>query len=375
MASYGINSASKSKLVCSQPPAQNRNTSPPGAAVIYVFNSAFKPTYLENVYRLLGLPPKVRVDLRYSEATNAPPVESDARVLNRDCIVCFVDRFHSGRYRYIPFRKGVVRAVQRKHGRAFYVIELADHCHATLLDEFTRQLQADASMAPRLTKNDPANGDDGLYCVEGTDLRALVTSTASSWSTAAEQLYECKAFQDPVPAFFLAELTHNDSIPGARSQGLSLDANREYQLTLHYHVSEPGLTESRKKLRVRIGGHVDRELSVGSASDRLVVPFTLPPLDFSAGAITIETSAESVGSTGGELRYTATIPFQTSALRSNLFLFGFLLLVSFLGEFRKVSWNLEDVSAWTSTGIEFLKFAVVVWAVFKYRGNLKLPGL
>ena len=124
-----------------------------------------------------------------------------------------------------------------------------------------------------------------------------------------------------------------------------------------------------------MGSEINRELSVGSVADRLVMPFNLPPLDFSAGAIIIETSVEVKGSTGGEACYTATVPFRTRAWRSNVLLFGVLLVASFLGEFRQVEWDITNGNAWLSTFFEFFKFAIVVWAVFTYRGRLKLPGL
>ena len=48
--------------------------------MIYLFNSAYNPTYFENVYRLVGLPRGTRVDMRYTEDINAPGVETDAKM-------------------------------------------------------------------------------------------------------------------------------------------------------------------------------------------------------------------------------------------------------------------------------------------------------
>src|SRR5437867_7679827 len=105
--------------------------------MIYLFNSAYTKTYLENVYRLIGLPAGVRVDMRYTEGTNAPNVETDAGMKGQACTICYVDRFVET-YQYIPFRKGKIRSVKREQKRVFYSIELMEYCHSPSPKEFTR---------------------------------------------------------------------------------------------------------------------------------------------------------------------------------------------------------------------------------------------
>ena len=162
--------------------------------------------------------------------------------------------------------------------------------------------------------------------------------------------------------------------PKGSEEGLKLYANTEYTLTVHYQYPMERPDTGRRRILVRMGTEINRELAVGSVADRLVIPFNLPPLDFSAGAIIVETTVEVKGSTGGDVRYTANLPFRTQAWRSNLLLFGLLLLVSFLDEFRKAGWDLSDATVWLSTFFEFLKFAIVVWAVFKYGANSSFPA-
>ncbi|MEJ2405726.1 MAG: hypothetical protein P8171_15775 [Candidatus Thiodiazotropha sp.] len=211
--------------------------------------------------------------------------------------------------------------------------------------------------------------------MQGPEMTELILSTEDSWSNATDQIYQSHAFSEDVPALFVAKLSRNSTQPKSTKHGLRLHANTEYELSIYYKYPEARLHNGKKKICIRMGDQINREMSVGSVSDRMVLPFSLPPLDFSAGAIIIETSIVKSGSTGGEVNYTATVPFRTYAWRSNLLLFGFLFLVSFIDQFRSVDWQLLNANAWISTMLDFLKFAVVIWAVFKYRGKLKLPGL
>ena len=166
--------------------------------MIYLFNSAFKPTYFENVYRLVGLPQSVHVDMRYTEGVNAPGVNTDSTMKDRECIICYVDRFAD--YLYYPFRKGTIRSIKRDQGRVFYNVELAEHCHSDLPDAFTKLIKTSVNASPRLTKDDPACDEDGLYCVDGPDSGHLINVHGNSWSKAVNQIYASTTFKERVPA-------------------------------------------------------------------------------------------------------------------------------------------------------------------------------
>ena len=122
--------------------------------MIYLFNSAYKPTYSESVYRLVGLPHATRVEMRYTQDINAPGIETDADINNSECVICYVDRFVD-EYVYYPFRKGRIRSIIREQGRVFYRIELADYCHSHSPVDFTKCLQTEVTNCPRLTNSDP----------------------------------------------------------------------------------------------------------------------------------------------------------------------------------------------------------------------------
>lgn len=350
------------------------NAASVGSKMIYLFNSAYKPTYAESLYRLAGLPRATRVDMRYTQDVNAPGIKTDANFKNSECVICYVDRFVN-EYVYYPFRKGIIRSIKREQGRVFYSIELVEHCHSYSPTEFTKFLQTEITNCPRLTNADPTCGEDGLYCVAGPDPEDLVVVYEDSWSEAVDQLYGTTSFRTGMPALFLVDIERGGKKPKGSKGGLELYANIEYELSVFYKYPIDPIDSGRRRLLIRMGTEINRELSVGSVADRMVIPISLPPLDFSAGAIIIETSVEDKGSTGGEVHYTATIPFRTQAWRSNILLFGLLFLVSFFDEFRKVGWIMSNADAWLSTLFGFLKFAIVVWAVFKYRGKLTLPGL
>ena len=201
--------------------------------MIYLFNSAYKPTYFENVYRLVGLPRGTRIDMRYTEGINAPGVESDDTMNNSECIICYVDRF-ADQYMYYACRKGQIRSIKREQGRVFYNIELANHCHSDSPADFTKEIQTKVADSPRLTNEDPTCGEDGLYCVDGPDPGALVAVDDESWSKVVDQIYETKSFKTDVPALFLVDIEREGTKPKGSKGGLELHANTEYELTVYY---------------------------------------------------------------------------------------------------------------------------------------------
>ncbi|WP_143058238.1 hypothetical protein [Nitrosovibrio sp. Nv6] len=311
--------------------------------------------------------------MRYSENVNAPRPETDANMRGATCVICYVDRF-AEKYVYYPFRRGKIISIVREQGRVFYHVELESHCHSQSPSDFTKEIQRVVPSSPRLTNNDPICGADGLYCIDGPDPAAWVIA-GDSWSKAVEQIYQTQSFKTCVPALFFTEIMSNGKKPGAGEDGLELHANTNYHLTVHYKYPQQRGDGRRRRIYIKMGNEINREFSVGSASDRLTVPFNLPVLDFSTGAIAIETIVEGKDSTWDEIRYTAPISFRTSIWRTNVLLFGLLFLVSFLDEFWQAEWDFLNTHAWISTFFQFFKFTLVIWAIFSYRGKLKLPGL
>jgi hypothetical protein len=343
--------------------------------MIYLFNSACKRSYFANVYRLVGKPAGIRQELRYTEGRNAPPVSTDREHLKSTCTVCYVDRYAEGGYRFYPFRRGKIRSISRTQGRVYYEVELEEHCHAPSPDDFTRAFYASVDSGPRLVESNPESSDDGIYCVKGPDLAEHVRCTGDSWAHSIEQIYGTFAFRFGAPAFFLAEITRRRKAPPSDELGLKLKADTQYTITVLYRLDNEPSVASNRKIYIRIGNEINYEFPVDSRSDRIQMPISLPPTPFTTGSISIRTSVDSEGSSGGNLHYSVDIPFRSRTRRVNLILLASLFSVVYLKQAWQSGWRLLSFDTWLWTAAEFAPFAIVLWAIYKFRGQAKLTGL
>lgn len=343
--------------------------------MIYLFNSASQGTYFRNVYCIVGLPNYCHIEMRYSP-DNAPDLSTDMSVNDDFCVICYVDRYSTGGYTYYPMRAGRIQSIERVNNRVYYLIELQNHCHCEDPRSFTRRLEFAAPEAPRLTNGDPDNKNDGIYCVPGPELAEHLSQSEKSWATVLDQLYSTKAFSGDVPSFFLARVQQDSPFaPQGDSHGLSLHANKNYRLDLYYKYPSKRVPNGRKSLTVSKGTEWACELPVESAEDRATIELKLSPLDFSPGQIAIRSAIDQRGSGIDEIAYTAIIKFQTQAWRTNIALLTLLFLVCFGSALFDTGLDVGIAKVAGSASLEFLKFVVILWAIFKYRGQIKLPGL
>lgn len=343
--------------------------------MIYLFNSACKPSYYQNVYCLLGMPSGARREMRYTIGQNAPPVDTDSKYRGKHCTICYVDRFADGGYKFFPFRMGTVKKISRSHGRVYYEIELGDHCHSESPDDFTSRFYSKIDDAPTLVVGAPESNEDGIYCVSGSSFSDLVKTEQDSWSKAVDQILETKCFSGAVPAFFLTEVIGDSGSVKADNLGLKLKADTDYTITVTYNVRESPDPNVIRKINVRIGDDVNHEIVIGSKSDRFHVPIKLPPITMSSALIHVRTSAETIGSSGGEVLYSADIHYRTRTWAVNLTLIIFLFVAVLAKELFQSGWQFGDGRVWLTTLFETGPFAILLWAMYKFRGQLKLPGL
>ncbi|MEX2124066.1 MAG: hypothetical protein WD795_09255 [Woeseia sp.] len=343
--------------------------------MIYLFNSACKQSYFANVYRLVGKPAGVRQEIRYTEGQNSPPIATDTKFLKSACTICYVDRYAEGGYKFYPFRMGKIRNISRTQGRVYYDVELGRHCHAPSPDDFTSNFYSKVDSGPRLVGSNPESSDDGIYCTKGPGLDDHVKSTGDSWAQAVDQIYGTFAFRFGAPAFFLAEITRKKRPPPADELGLRLKANTEYRITVMYRLDNEHGGGSKRGIHIRIGNEINHEFSIGSRSDRIHVPIKLPPTHFTTANISIRTSVDTEGSSGGSLDYSIDIPFRARTRRVSLVLQASLFAAIYLKQAWLSNWQFLGTDTWLLSAAEFVPFAIILWAIFKFRSQVKLTGL
>ncbi len=128
-----------------------------------LFNSAIKPTYLENVFKIFVTPLHSKITMRFSQK-NMP---SKLDIKNEKCLIIFIDRFNPGEYKYIPLRFGQITSINHEiykgEKRFFIDITLKKYCNVINQINLFEILVQNNSKTPRLQNYDPDNVDDGEY--------------------------------------------------------------------------------------------------------------------------------------------------------------------------------------------------------------------
>lgn len=97
--------------------------------MLYLFNSAARPTYVENVLNTLHLPNGAINVYQYETFDNDyidPSIDKNMEKINgEDVIIVFIDRNDDSpnENRYIPLRRGVLRVCEKGQGKSYFYVE------------------------------------------------------------------------------------------------------------------------------------------------------------------------------------------------------------------------------------------------------------
>lgn len=319
------------------------------------------------------MPAGCRQEMRYSIGQNTPSKKTDSEYKGQKCVIIYVDRFAEGGYKYYPIRKGQIKDVSRAHGRVYYDIELGDHCYSPEPNEFTSQFCQNVERCPRLTGDNPESNNDGEYCTEGPELEGLLVSGGESWSSAVDQILGTRCFLEDAPAFFLAEITEVERVPKHNKYGMILRANKDYRATI-YSRTRGVSTGAKRHISARIGQDFNREWLVGSNDNREHFHFSPLPIDFATYAISIRTSMQSPGSSGGDIEYSVEIPYRTASWRLSAILIGTLFGFSYVNLVIREGMEFGTLKTAGFALLDFAPFGILLFMLYTFRGRLKLPG-
>jgi hypothetical protein len=172
---------------------------------VFLFNSAFRGTYSDSLFKIMSSQGGLHVVMRYALARNVPQELRDEkgfdRLLNQPCIIVFVNRYNKKAYEFVPLRKGTINKITRESGYLFIVVKLNDFIWIkdNDIDVFTSQLleKLKEKNIPQLQDSDPKNPNDGNYIVESDAIiENSIVSNSDSWVLAAEYLCKTKALDE-----------------------------------------------------------------------------------------------------------------------------------------------------------------------------------
>lgn len=217
--------------------------------MLYLFNSASRANYLENISNTLFYSNGWINDYRYRFSGNTIHVDVSKipeleEQVGKDVLIIFVDRFSTGEYCYLPIRKGKLRACYKDGDRIFFNVEVCDFIWPKDLKVFNGALAKAVPTLPKLTDNNPEATNDGQYAVIGDDIiprRGDYVHGQEAWQAITTALEETRAFSRKADseAIFarinapIKPRSHKKS-NNAYSSFYKVVKGRSYQFTIFY---------------------------------------------------------------------------------------------------------------------------------------------
>ena len=335
--------------------------------VLYLFNSALRPVYRENIYKILALPYGCKTQFRYSIEKHVPEELISKSLPGLDCIIVFIDRFSKNSYTYYPIRKGEILNAWSEGGRFFIECQLSGYCRADNQEQFTNILKNKAKGSPELTNNDPNNIQDGYYVQLGEDVNKILKTGDECWQTTVESISETQSFDISSTAFVKISLSDknniDDNILPNDDEVFYLTAGKTFDLKIIYFDPEKG--EGNKLIKASFPSPLKSldttQIKLGGVVDSINFEFeTDKSLHSKSASIALEFLV------GDEQVYVINLPIKTST-RNLIFgtiFYGILFFVFILCE--KVFFPSNKV---VSVMCELIKW-IIVFRIFIKLGNI-----
>jgi len=249
--------------------------------ILYLFNSARRPLYKQNLYRILALPIGSITQFRYTIEHHVPPELLNSSLQGKETLIVFVDRFSDGSYTYYPIRKGKILKNYPKADRLILECRLGDYCcvhNPEDFKNFTSVLKEIVRGVPELTDGDPKNTRDGYYVQLGEDVRDKLIVGEDCWLPSVKGISRTKAFSEEHTAFVKISLTTKTGNKSEISYGPEgsalLKAGKPYFLEVLYYDPEMGgvnkdITFSLQD-PLKCYGH--EQFSLGALTEHLRIP-------------------------------------------------------------------------------------------------------
>jgi len=210
--------------------------------ILYLFNSASRPTYKDNLYRILALPIGGVIQFRYTLDYSVPQ-DLRQELKGYEALIVFVDRFSKKAYNYHPIRRGKVLEDNRIQNRLIIKCQLLDYCYTNDIEEFTKLLKKTIKGIPELRKRDSRITSDGFYVQLGTRPGDAIINDSERWHEIVDSIYQTPAFNSD-PTTFLKL-----SVKSEKAKSLTLRGNdgvafiksdNTYSLEIFYYDPDMG---------------------------------------------------------------------------------------------------------------------------------------
>jgi hypothetical protein len=334
--------------------------------VLYLFNSAIRPVFRENVQKILALPSGNWTRFRYKLREQAPDNLCDFSLVDRECYIIFVDRYAERDYVYYPIRKGIVKSAIVEDDIIFIDCELNEICFTEKNKDLTKSLRTHLNNPPRLIDGDPTNTNDGFYAqVSIKDVRYILEDN-DKWKNTVESLLKTKSFNDIEDPFIKVSFSKEKYRKGkiiTNENHLLISSGDNYKINIFYHDPKKGA--GNRRIKVFFGDtlrcNYNSDIRIGASNDLISLNFrSISDFRFSYSSINISVCKED------DCSFYLDIPIKTQSYRiifGSLFYGLLFILFLFLEKYM------------TDIPLEYsLFFEIAKWAI-AFRVFLKLGQL
>ncbi len=212
--------------------------------ILYVFNSALRPLYKNNISKILSFPNYYTTTFRYTIGQNVPSELVGKDLSGMDCLIIYVDRFNEGSYKYYPIRKAKVLSSEVNANRLHVECSFGDYCQTENYEEFTYQLKKSVKGIPELVGQDPCNINDGYYMQVGKEYSDELSFDSSYWFIVVENLSKTKKLsEDHLPLLKISlkdETIKGKELLPVQSNVITLESDNTYDFNITYYDPDKG---------------------------------------------------------------------------------------------------------------------------------------
>lgn len=211
--------------------------------MIYLFNSASRPLYANNICNTLFLPKGLNNEFRYgkknvSEGDIGKFIQNRFSFCKKEVLIIFVDRNASNMYKFYPIRKGKLIKCNYIGDQLYFNIKMEDFCYPKDIAEFNTML-CKIPYIPKLNIGEPNN--DGYYAIEDnkfdiTKKCPMILDQDSAWDEITNAISQTKAFEanGNQKVIFTRLLMDKNYLISKKQQCLKVSRGGIHDLSIYY---------------------------------------------------------------------------------------------------------------------------------------------
>ncbi len=353
--------------------------------MIYIFNSAYRPLFVNNMLNTLFLPDGWINEYRYRLGQNIDEAIRERLEKGADVAVIFVDRYAEKGYQYHPVRLGKLISTYTQADQVFIRLRLKEFIYPKDRTGFQQELKAELqeSNIPHLTNGDRQNEKDGKYVAHYKsifDRKANYLFHGDAWVKCVDALSERNEFKSiPERQYIFAKVsicehhgTQKTLSPAVKENDVyyELNRNQTYDLRLNYRYPIQKYDKSKTSALSIVLDETTKALSstkinIDSLSNSTIFTFLVKKYpEETKGTINLSYQQAELEGQNTVLGPDRALPFRVVE-RKSFWPFLILAIVVYVVSNVVIGTNLPESVDWTIQNIWKYSYLKIIFAIFQ----------